>query len=341
MAKDREIIARLLQIFQILRLNPAITVDQLQDRLGTFIEKRTLQRTMKALEEDPNCPVERKWVPGKGREYAYFISPQNKKLVPMNSLTTEEALLGKLIIQGMGIFKDTPLEEQLDSFEAKFSSLIPETVFTDVDRKMQALEHTFETFQLGTHDYSRKGGIIMDLLKALLERKKCVITYFSQSSGKSDRYTVCPLKLVQYKGALYLLLAFDESPEIKVFAVHRMEKAEVLEEKFQVTDGIKQGLKNREQRTMGIYDNQDLKPQTVVLTFDKDIASQIMDRKWHATQDIKKNKDGSVTMTLEVAIENEELISWILWWQTYVEVVRPKALREEIKKRAGAIGDIY
>lgn len=53
--------------------------------------------------------------------------------------------------------------------------------------------------------------------------------------------------------------------------------------------------------------------KTVQLWFDREVARLVEETIWHPSQVLKKQKDGSLIMTLEV-MDTIELFCWILGW---------------------------
>jgi len=79
---------------------------------------------------------------------------------------------------------------------------------------------------------------------------------------------------------------------------------------------------------------------TVRLKFKPDVAKIMEETIWHPSQRVEGQADGSIIMTLGVATCTE-LCSWILGWGDKVEVLEPEELRQEIKRTAMAMLDVY
>jgi predicted DNA-binding transcriptional regulator YafY len=69
--------------------------------------------------------------------------------------------------------------------------------------------------------------------------------------------------------------------------------------------------------------------QTVELLFGPSMASYIRERTWHESQQLEEEEDGSVRLTMDVAL-GFELKAWIKGFLPDVRVVRPTALRDDI-----------
>jgi predicted DNA-binding transcriptional regulator YafY len=64
----------------------------------------------------------------------------------------------------------------------------------------------------------------------------------------------------------------------------------------------------------------------VEVRFAPEAAPLVIETTWHHTQQARRHKDGSVTLTFRVD-GLEEIARWLLGWAGWVEVVRPAELR--------------
>jgi predicted DNA-binding transcriptional regulator YafY len=67
------------------------------------------------------------------------------------------------------------------------------------------------------------------------------------------------------------------------------------------------------------------------------MAGYIRERVWHESQQMEEKADGSVVLRLEVA-PGWELKAWVKGFLPHVRVVKPAALREEIREEIGKAG---
>ena len=105
-----------------------------------------------------------------------------------------------------------------------------------------------------------------------------------------------------------------------------MKNIEILEEKF-IRD---QDYDNRQfvKDRFGLISSV---AEEVILHIDKYIVPHIEGRIWHQSQKMKKNKNGSMELTMKVSI-SDEFIGWILKWMGYITVTKPESLKCEIQK---------
>jgi predicted DNA-binding transcriptional regulator YafY len=76
----------------------------------------------------------------------------------------------------------------------------------------------------------------------------------------------------------------------------------------------------------------------VELRFDRKTSAWAKDRIWHPSQKATIDKDGCLTLRLQVA-DNSELVSWILSFGAGVRVMRPESLRQHLKSIAVKIAN--
>lgn len=80
--------------------------------------------------------------------------------------------------------------------------------------------------------------------------------------------------------------------------------------------------------------------EDVTLRFAPEVARIMEETRWHPSQQVQRQADGSALVTLRVA-NTIELQSWVMGWGEKVEVLEPESLRQEIINTAGAMLDKY
>ncbi|MEZ4813519.1 MAG: WYL domain-containing protein [Caldisericia bacterium] len=79
----------------------------------------------------------------------------------------------------------------------------------------------------------------------------------------------------------------------------------------------------------------------VELRFSAKVAPFISELIWHPSQRVsKKNSDGSITLTMRVAI-NEEIVRWILGYGSECAVIRPAVLIDMLKNHLYSLKQYY
>jgi predicted DNA-binding transcriptional regulator YafY len=76
----------------------------------------------------------------------------------------------------------------------------------------------------------------------------------------------------------------------------------------------------------------------VELLFDRKTSAWAKDRIWHPSQQATLDKDGGLTLRLQVA-DTPELVGWILSFASGVRVLKPEELCQRLKSIAMKIAD--
>ena len=119
---------------------------------------------------------------------------------------------------------------------------------------------------------------------------------------------------------------------MRTFAVERIQKIEVKDEGFDIPADFSPSEYSR--AAFGIFGGQ---PETVELVFAPVMAGYIRERNWHESQQIADDPDGSVRLTMDVAL-GFELKAWIKGFLPHVTVVRPTQPARRDRARAGGRG---
>jgi predicted DNA-binding transcriptional regulator YafY len=161
------------------------------------------------------------------------------------------------------------------------------------------------------------------LVEATLSHRRVMMSYHSFSSGRVKEYLVEPYRLAYGQGGLYLFAFVPAYVQMRTFAVERIKKLAVLEERFSAV----QPLSDKPfAHSMGIHTG---KPESVEIEFASAAAPYIREREWHPSQRIREGTDGSIVVSLKVCAD-WALQSWVLSFGPTARVIKPTALAERI-----------
>ena len=159
------------------------------------------------------------------------------------------------------------------------------------------------------------------LKTAIISTKLVSFDYFS-SYGEKTLRTVEPLKLV-FKGQGWYLYGFCRlKGEFRIFKIKRIRNMNLLDETFIRDHPI--DICNEGDKT---YEN---KMVTLTLKIDKRMAYRIYDE--FEQENIIKNPNGSFTATVTFP-EGDWVYGYIMSYGDYAEVIKPKDIREIIKRK--------
>lgn len=208
-------------------------------------------------------------------------------------------------------------------------------------RSIQNLERMVDAIRgttVGQSDYSAKSDLIDTLFLGCEERRQVTITYHSLKVKKPETYTIQPYQMVQHKGSIYLIGYSLKSEAMRLWKIDRMEAAIVTEDRFETPSDFV--AKDWLYQTFGVYPADGTEPNTVRVRFDSTVARYVKESRWHDSQRLEPQDDGSLLAEFTL-FETVELKHWILSFGRHAEVLEPKELRMEIGEEVGCLSSLY
>lgn len=322
-------IQRLIRILQILDGGRKVTTRELRRRFDNAVSLRTLQRDLVALSE-AGIPLMTEKT--RANENAWFLSRDFRSFIPL-PLGTHEYLAAHMLKANLKVFRKTPLEKEIQSLLRKIDQIVQEEVFLEADTKQ--FNNLFENYSAGLFDYAPHGETIRSLITAIIQRKRCTVTYLSPNEGKEKSFHIEPEKMVYYNGGLYVIVYVRYYQSFIMLAIQRIQKLETLDESFPQDHPF--DAETFWKGKFGLFSGEQVDIQ---LRFDRSVRHHIKGRTWHASQSVNEDEKKNLILTLKVGI-TPELISWILSWGVYVKVLKPPALIGEIKQIVARIDGYY
>ncbi len=166
--------------------------------------------------------------------------------------------------------------------------------------------------------------IVARLLEATLHFRAATMRYHSVSSGRVKDYLVHPYRLAFAQGGLYLLADVPEYGDVRTFAVDRIASVSLEKQTFPPRQPAGEDVFAN---SLGVNTGP---AERVEVAFEPRVAPYVRARVWHASQQIRDEADGGLTLTLNVC-HDWALRSWILGWGPFARVVTPPSLAGEIR----------
>lgn len=186
--------------------------------------------------------------------------------------------------------------------------------------------------------YARpRESVFHRMLEALLRSRPLRIEYYSPHNNRSSVRDILPLHLLSYMGTWHIVAFCRVKNELRDFVLSRIRSISPSDTPITVRASAA-GVKDYIRRTFGILHGKETKK--VCLRFAKDIAPWIAEQSWHPDQQVSIDKDGRLCLTVPVA-DFREIKREILRYGAQVEVLSPKALRDEMKKEIEKMRKIY
>ncbi len=185
-------------------------------------------------------------------------------------------------------------------------------------------------------DHSRHRDIIRTIQWALVKRKQLMGTYRSPYEADEVKLQLHPYRLCLVKQAWYLIARPIDETAPRTFRVARFKTLRMTDTNAQVPDDF--NLKAYFGNAWAVYRGE--QSYDVEILFNKEAAATVIEGIWHHTQKVRKNKDGSVTLTFQVDGLNE-IVRWILGWGCRANVIQPPELREMILTQLNQSIEVY
>ena len=157
--------------------------------------------------------------------------------------------------------------------------------------------------------------------QALLNDLQIRAGYRARGKEKHKEYVLNPLGLVLKGGAFYLVATFDGYDDLRQLALHRIDKAVLLDDAAVKPKGY--SLKKYIEDDHGF--SYPLSPEKIQieLLFDADTAWHLTETKLSADQTVEVRKDGKMLVKATVA-DSDELRWWVRAYGDDVRVLKPK-----------------
>ena len=303
------------------------TVKELMGELG--VSEKTVRRDLETFQK-VGFPLQEQ-VGAHGRK-AWRVQPEGDP--PGLSFTFDEAIalyLGRRLLE--------PLAGTVfwDAAQRAFKK-IRATLGAKALRYVEQFGQVFYQTMVGTSDYSKKAETIDQLVQGIEERRSVFITYKSLKATEPVSYPIYPYGLVYHRGALYVVGWSPDHEEIRHWKVNRIEEAEVTQVPFQRPDDF--DLREHLTKSFGVYHGDGQGEAHVKVHFAPAVARYVSESRWHPSQKLSPQKDGSLIAEFDLG-DREEIKRWVLSFGRHAEVVKPEQLRDEITAELGALRDLY
>ena len=311
-------IYRLLRLITMLQSKRNYTVDELADELE--VSRRTVFRDLNVLEM-AHIPYQYDSLAG-----GYSIS-QHFFLPPVN-LTITEALAVLSLTGRLRTTAQVPLVAEATRAAVKIESVLPQQVSQYVGTVLERL--SMQMTPVAGHEGHEE--TFNALAKAVADRHACTIAYESFYEGQTITTVIRPLRLVFIDRAWYVIAYSEMHEEIRTFKVVRINSLSVQTQRFVEPADVDLEKYFGDAWKMipegKMYD--------VHLHFAPKVARNVAEVRWHRSQTVHFNADGS--SEFHVAVDGlGEITWWLLGYGDQVTVVSPPELAERVTAVARAI----
>lgn len=202
---------------------------------------------------------------------------------------------------------------------------------------LETIADAFHQTSTGFSDYSQKADLIDSLMVGIEDQRTTHITYRSARLTKPAEYKLQPYGIVYHEGSLYLVAFVPKYKEIRHFKIDRMQDSDVQADHFERPDSF--NLSTYLAETFGLH-RSDTPLAHVRIRFHDWAARYVAESRWHASQKLSEQSDGSLIAEFEVR-ETYELKRWLLSFGASATVLEPQSLIEELTRDLQSTLQLY
>ncbi len=283
--------------------------------------KQTVLRMIEQIEMSHQAKIE-SWIEG-GRKWFKVKTPPVR---PQVCLVAEDIQLLLLCRDFVWHLLPQSLREEVSRTIAKTTVLLP-----DMEDRSESLTRLGQAYSKGVINYTEHQDLMAILLKAIADRRVCRVDYQAPWRSEPRSYHIAPLTLLAHYAALYVrcyLVTDAGEPEViydnMLLAVQRILQVEKTDRTFT----IPQDRLDATPQTFGLMKEE---PFRVRVSFGRDAAVYVRERKWSEDQTISPASEGGIILEF-TATSRPEVISWVLGFGPEASLLAPEDLREEIKE---------
>ena len=214
----------------------------------------------------------------------------------------------------------------------KIRACMPKTALDYLEMMAGQIHHT----TVGMSDYSKKADLIDELMEGIEKHKATSIHYQSLSATEPVEYEVYPYGLTYHRGSLYLVAQSRDHDKLLHFKVDRLEDAVAGTFTFEPLADF--DLQEHLADSFGVFQGDG--EITVKVRFLPRVARYVLESKWHASQQLVSQRDGSVLAEFHLS-STEEIMRWILSFGQYAIVLEPPKLCNAIRQEIEAMRALY
>jgi proteasome accessory factor B len=227
-------------------------------------------------------------------------------------------------------YKGTPYEQPLRTAFRKLTDSLTDRIsfsWSELDNVI-----SFHTAGASVADLQ----LFKAVSEAVLHSREIVFAYQKLRSTRYEERRVEPYHLASVENQWYLF-AFDAArKQVRTFALPRMRNVRATGGSFTRPQNFSAAAMLSQ--SFGVFSSSG--KHRVRIRFDAFAARLIAERVWHESQKIKRQRDGSIVLELELG-SLEEIERWILSWGTHARALAPTALVQRIKIAARQLAKSY
>ncbi len=273
------------------------------------VSSKTIQRDIDFLRDIEGAPIEYDRI-----RHGFYYREPNFSLPAIN---IKESDLFAICIAERALeqYKNTPLYAKLAKVFEKIEDSLPDKVTLHpewVDRRISFIQPPPRNIV---------AKIWETIAKALSQSRRLLIGYRSPSAQSDTLRRLDPYHMLNYRGEWYVIGHCHKNGEVRMFAVSRIKRAEILDSVFEVpADFDPQKMLGHR---FGIMVGAQV--WSAEILFDAKAAPYVRERTWQDRQTLEDKPGGRLLLRVETS-NLEEVAAWVLSWGCRARALNPPEL---------------
>jgi len=164
----------------------------------------------------------------------------------------------------------------------------------------------------------------IQLLESAIKQKLQITCQYMIDESKID-IDIKPLKIANFEGFWYLIALKDN--KLRKYYLKEISNIKLTNEHFSTNDGLDWSLDN----SISIWFEDKVEPFSVELYAHKGAAKYFQRRPLPSQKIIAINTDGTMEFSVKIT-HIMEIMPLVKYWIPHLQVLKPKSIRDEIKK---------
>jgi predicted DNA-binding transcriptional regulator YafY len=284
------------------------------------VDPRTIRRDLEFMRDQLCAPI----AFDRARRGYCYTEPTFR--LPSMLVTDGELLALFLAERIMGQFKGTPFEPALRRAIEKLGELLPEHASVRLENVTDFLSVLPKT------ECAYDPKTFMALVSAITKRRQLEVHYWAASHDETLWRTVDLYGLSLGDEGWYAIGHCHLRKAIRMFAIQRIQSLRETGASFDRPEGFR--VEDYQKGSFRAYPGDG--DYHVVLRFKPGVARRFAEKKWHASQILDPQDDGSLLARMHLS-SLVEVKRWVMWWGTDCEVLEPSELRELVATEVHAM----
>lgn len=175
-----------------------------------------------------------------------------------------------------------------------------------------------------------EGDLLSLVRNAITTRRMIECRYLSRTTGRRSRQRVRPYGIL-YGNRAFLVGRTDRGEEPRLWRLGNISEARITDKAFESVPAF--DLRRYAEQSFGTFQEE---PVDVVLCFDVDAAPDAKAFRFHPSQTITENRDGSLTVRFRAG-GTEEICWHLVTWGESVTVLEPSSLRQRLAEMCASL----